>query len=232
MQKFYLLRRIKYRLGLYNKPHRTSRAALRILAVILILSALSVTVENRLGTLALELGQTQLNNEVLAEANKITSQVIKEQNLSYGSIIIQNKGNDGHIRSLSTDFSAINSLKSEISIRISEYLSGHQKQTCHIPIGSLVSGRLMPASGMTLPVSLICTSDATVEFSDDFCSAGINQTRHRLMIRVTVNAVLRSAFEVREKTVSADIPIAETVISGEVPGLIYGSELKTAPSDN
>ena len=89
----------------------------------------------------------------------------------------------------------------------------------------------MPASGITLPVSLICTSDATVEFSDEFCSAGINQTRHRLMINVTVNAVLHSAFEVKEKTVSTDIPIAETVISGDVPGLIYGSELKNAPSD-
>lgn len=231
MHRYYLLRRIKYRLGLYNKRGRVSRGVLRILAIVLILSALSITIENRLGTLALELGQAQLNNEVLAEANKITSQVIREQNLSYDSIIIQNKGGDGHIRSLSTDFSAINSLKSEISIRISEYLSGHQKQTCHIPIGSLVSGRLMPASGITLPVSLICTSDATVEFSDDFCSAGINQTRHRLMISVTVNAVLRSAFEVREKTVSTDIPISETVISGEVPGLIYGSGMKTAPSD-
>ena len=231
MQKFYLFRRIKYRLGMYNKPRRASRIALRILAAVLILSVLSVTVENRLGTLALDQGQAQLNNEILAEANKITSQVIREQNLSYDSIIIQNKGNEGHIRSLSTDFSAINSLKSEISIRISEYLAGHQKQTCRIPIGSLVSGRLMPASGITLPVSLICTSDATVEFSDEFCSAGINQTRHRLMINVTVNAVLHSAFEVKEKTVSTDIPIAETVISGDVPGLIYGSELKNAPSD-
>ena len=103
MQKFYLLRRIKYRLGLYNKPHRTSRAALRILAVILILSALSVTVENRLGTLALELGQTaQQRGSRRSKQNYFSGYQRTKFIIRFNNNSKQRR--DGHIRSLSTDF--------------------------------------------------------------------------------------------------------------------------------
>lgn len=232
MRKIYILRRIKYSLGMYKKPSRASRFVTVLIIASVTLFLLFGAVECRLAEPAIELGFSQLSNDVLAESNKITSRITDEQNLSYDSIVYQAKDSSGRISSLTVDFSAVNRLKSDIAVGLADYLNSNFKKTCWVPAGSLISGRLMPASGITIPTSFICTSTAAVEFADDFSSAGINQTRHRLMIKITVKAKLRSAFEQREETILCEIPVAETVISGDVPGIALGSEFKTAPSDN
>ena len=65
-----------------------------------------------------------------------------------------------------------------------------------------------------------------VNFEDDFVSAGVNQVRHRLMISVVVNATLCSMTESTPICIVTDIPLAETVISGDVP------VLNTQPNEN
>lgn len=227
-RKQYIYRKLKYRCGAYRtkkfirgKPVRQGLfPTLWTAAAVLVIFFLLCRFEYRLGGLAVLLGSSQLENTVLGKCNEITADILAERQTNYSSVISVQFGENGKINSLSTDFNEINAIKTELSKRISEYLNTDCKIICKVPIGALISDDIMAAWGICIPAQLISSGSAAVEFLDNFDPAGINQTRHRLMLRVTVSASIHTIFNTTDKTVLCDIPIAETVIVGDVPNFM------------
>ncbi|MEG1441994.1 MAG: sporulation protein YunB, partial [Oscillospiraceae bacterium] len=56
-----------------------------------------------------------------------------------------------------------------------------------------------------------------IYFHDDFESVGINQTRHRIMVVVKVPISIAAPLKKISSEVVSEVPIAETVIVGDVP---------------
>ena len=56
-----------------------------------------------------------------------------------------------------------------------------------------------------------------VDYATEFESTGINQTRHRIYIIVTTDIKLIVPLVSEEIRVTTNIPIAETIIIGDVP---------------
>ena len=86
-----------------------------------------------------------------------------------------------------------------------------------VPLGALTGIDLLSALGPRLPVQVISVSTAEGQYRNDFTSAGINQTLHRIMLDVTLNARLLLPGGVVEVLVSTPVCISETVIIGQVP---------------
>lgn len=232
MKKLYILRRLKYRFGLYKPPSLSRKVFLVVITLAVFLQGTVFLLEDKLTPAAQELAASSLSNEILAKANSITANTIAENNLSYQSIVNINTSSDGRVSAITTDFSQLNAVKSQIAVRLSDYLNSSQKKVCYVPVGSLVSGKLLSASGFCIPAAFICTSDVEVEFSDNFTSGGINTTYHKIFLQIRATTNISNIFSSKTVQTTADIPIAETLIPGEVPEFSAFGDFKTAPSEN
>lgn len=232
MKKLYISRRLKYRFGLYKPPSLSRKVFLIVLTLAISLHGTFFVLEDKLTPAAQELAASNLSNEILAKANLITSQIISENNLSYQAVVNIKTSSDGRISAVTTDFSQLNAVKSQIAVKLSDYLNSNPKKVCYVPVGSLISGRLLSASGFCIPASFICTSDVEVEFTDAFTSGGINTTYHKIFLQIRTTTNISNIFSSKTVQTTADIPIAETIIPGEVPEFSTFGDFKTAPSEN
>ena len=148
-------------------------------------------------------------------------ETMEETNGQYEDYVRLIKDENGKVQALKTDVIAVNSLKSRASLKILEKLQDEKIGTFEIPLGTLTGSNLLSGTGPDITVRLVPAGSVVSTAENSFSSAGINQTRHQIMLRVsvTIKAVLPNT--TIETEVESCVCIAETVIVGSVPN-VYG----------
>ena len=62
-------------------------------------------------------------------------------------------------------------------------------------------------------------TSSRADFRNDICSAGINQTRHQIILEVRVDIDVLVPWDTLSTQVVSEVLVAETVIVGSVPKL-------------
>ncbi len=91
-----------------------------------------------------------------------------------------------------------------------------------IPLGDLIGGDYFTGRGPRLTFRLSMTGTALTDLTSSFTSAGINQTRHELLLKVEMNLSVVLSDRVQNIQITTGFPVAETILKGEVPN-VYGS---------
>lgn len=123
----------------------------------------------------------------------------------------------GKIVAVNANISIMNKLNNSISQETSKKLDEIETVLVEIPLGSFISNSFFSGIGPQLPVHIILLNNVTTEYHTEFSSTGINQTRHRIFITVTCNVGALSTLAQNEQDIKVQIPIAETIIVGNVP---------------
>lgn len=117
-----------------------------------------------------------------------------------------------------------NRLKSEITLRIQEQLANIQNREIHIPLGSLTGSELLHGKGPSIPIHISMSGNINSDFESEFEEGGINQTVHKLSVRVSADITVRLPTGTTETHVETAMLIGETVIVGEVPsGMLFSA---------
>ena len=87
-----------------------------------------------------------------------------------------------------------------------------------IRIGDVVFPKLFSGSGFYMTVKGSLYGGASVEVISSMEEGGLNQTLHRIELRVTTRLTLTVLGEKKQITVVSGILIGETVIVGAIPG--------------
>ncbi|MEG0541575.1 MAG: sporulation protein YunB [Angelakisella sp.] len=111
----------------------------------------------------------------------------------------------------------LNRLQSSITQRMINHVMEFDSQTIWVSLGSILGGPIFSGRGPSIEIKLIPANFIQTKIANKFTSAGINQTRHQVVmdINLTVTAVLpgyRSS-----TTIDTNVVLAETVIVGNVP---------------
>ncbi len=154
--------------------------------------------------------------------NKATDSVFSD--ISSLDLVIINQDGDGKITSVNADTIEMNRLKTKLSKSIQEYAKNTENSVVHIPIGSLTDFAVLQGVGYRIPVKVSTDGFAKIDFGDEFISCGINQVKHKIYMSVSVRVSVISSVFTKTETVTAQIPVAETVISGTVPNY-YGDNM-------
>lgn len=155
--------------------------------------------------------------------NEAVQEVLSEEGVTYEEIANITYNSQGEITSLSIDPVKINTLKSKISLRIAEKISGIDNEEIELPLGTILGMELFAGRGPTLKFYTSLSGNAITDFSSKFESAGINQTRHQIMIEVTSDIhIISSKGSAGKITVTTSVCAAETLIVGEVPSVYAG----------
>jgi len=111
----------------------------------------------------------------------------------------------------------VNRLKTEIVEDVLESLSQINHSELAIPLGNLTGADILSGRGPKVPIRIVPLGVVEANFSNEFVSAGINQTRHQIMMEIHVDVSVLFPGYSAEKKVTTQICVAETVIVGNVP---------------
>lgn len=138
------------------------------------------------------------------------------ENGSWDRLVTVEQNADGVVTAIRTDALKLNLLKSRISAAAESVLSGCT-QVVRIPFGSLTGLDILAGRGPYIRIPVQMTGYAAAEIESVFSGAGINQTIHRLFLRVHAVVCLSMAKTQEQKELTYEVCIAETVIVGTVP---------------
>ena len=125
--------------------------------------------------------------------------------------------NEGRITMVRSNMAAFNRLRSQIADEILRRLSEVSTSELSIPVGTLTGSTLLAGRGPCIRVRMQAVGSADASLRNAFSAAGINQTRHQILLHVDVyTGILLPGFTASTK-VSNEIAVAETVIVGSVP---------------
>lgn len=137
--------------------------------------------------------------------------------VEYADLVTVRCDDAGRVTLLQANTVGMNRLSTQTALTAQQYIADIGEQSLRISVGSATGNPLLAGRGPELLVKVIPVGSVRTEFVTEFQSAGINQTRHKIYIRV--HAAMRVVIPAGAKLVevSTQVPVAETVIVGQVP---------------
>lgn len=196
---------------------RRHRGIFLLLIVFVILTAFVLIFEFRFTPVITAMAQSRAGNIATETVNNAVRKVLCEKNLTYESLVHLTRDSEGNVTSVTVDSVKTNKLCAEIRGEIVEDLSALGEKNVSIPIGNLTGMDIFTGRGPRLTFVISLSGSASTDIVNEFHTAGINQTRHLMILNVKTKIyIIMQSGNITAETENS-IVIAETVIVGKVP---------------
>ena len=206
--------------GFYGyRRYLPRRILAKCLLVVLITAfpVLAVLASSRMQTHLIRLATTRVTSTVNRIVSETVNEAVEKGTFEYDRMISFEKDNNGSITAVKSNMTEFNRLQAVILKEVLSKVSEVSTRELSIPIGSLTGSSLLAGRGPRLTVNMETVGSSTAQLENEFSSAGINQTKHCILLRVDVSvSILLPGFATATK-VSNAVTVAETVIVGDVP---------------
>lgn len=184
--------------------------------VFIISLMLFVYIDYQLKASILQLSKSRVQLQGTEMVNRIVNEQVVAQ-VKYQDIVAIYKDKEGKIEMIQPNTVILNRLIANTITRVADSMMQFQNDSVSIPLGQLTGLRIMAAWGPRINVQIIPTSEVHVELLNKFEEAGINQTRHLIYMNITTIMKVAVPYLSDDVAVSSTVPLAETVIVGQVP---------------
>lgn len=206
----------------WKKNRRKLRVQITLAVSFLVFVVFIFLAESKLRHSVLEISEYKTKSII----NNAVSNAVNEsfpESINYEDIVIINRDEYNRVKSIQTDIVRLNRIFANLSLDIQENLSELKDQRISIPLGVIFGNSLFSAEGPRIKVKVIPSGSVETDFKSEFTSAGINQTRHRIYLEVKTKVGIVIPFTKKDTEIVTCIPVAETVIIGDVPIYYRGS---------
>lgn len=203
------MRRRRYR--------RRGRGARWLVVCALVVLTLAAVITLRFRPVFMEYAVNLCEDSALQEINNVLQDKIYADRETYENLVVLERDDENHVTALKTDVIAIGQIKAALVNGLFERLEDLEQTTVEVPLGSVFAPSLFSGMGPTVDVGMTALSQMSAEFVSAFSSAGINQTRHNILIEVRAGFRILTPFGVTYKEVKTSYPVTDTVIIGTVP---------------
>lgn len=190
-----------------------------IITVMILLFILFYLIEKNLGPTLLAIAEARARIIATETINDAINKKIA-RNVQYKDLISVHKSIKGEVALIQINITEINRLKSETALYVADSLKEITMNEIGIPIGQITGSNILANFGPSIKFSILPVGTVEVDISEAFEEAGINQTRHKVFIDVKTWIRIAVPLVSSSIQVSTHIPIAETIIVGNVPETI------------
>lgn len=203
----------------FSRPRLTRSQRLRLWCLMggLVLMALLLVVASHLRNVLSSLAVTRVSNTVNRVVTAAVNDTINSGGIQYENLIHFEKDGNGQITALETDMAEFNRVQAAIVDDVLGRLSEVSTTDLAIPLGTLTGSALLAGRGPVFRVRMQFVGSSTARFENEFTEAGINQTKHRIILSVDVSVSILLPGVSTYTKVSNDFTVAETIIVGTVP---------------
>ncbi len=203
----------------YRRRRLDRRMLVRALALSVVVGLLTlvITAAVQMRPLLASLATTKVSNTVTRIVSEAVYQAIEDGEIRYDGLVTFEKDETGQITAVRSNMAAFNHLQADILDTILTRIDQVSARELSIPVGTLTGFSLLAGRGPRISVRMESVGSSEANFHNEFVSAGINQTKHQIILTVDVSvSILLPGFTTATK-VSNSFIVAETVIVGSVP---------------
>ncbi len=151
------------------------------------------------------------------EINNTVTDVLSRSDVEYDDLITIKYDNNMNVTSLTANIVKINKLKSKITSDIQNEIAHYDTQIIKIPIGNIMGSDYFMGFGPKIKFELSISGSIKSDLLSSFEQAGINQTKHQIILRVTSNVSALVPWINTHTSVTTDFILAESLIIGKIP---------------
>jgi len=184
-----------------------------LLIIVIIIGSVDLSLRPSINK-ALDYQSRIITTNIMAD---VTSQVLGEMNIDYGSIVRINKNSNGEILGIETDVNTVNKIKALLTSKITSELNNQKTYPYTISLGSLLGNNYLSGRGPAISLRIEPTGYLKSETVSKFTCVGINQTLHQIILNMTADITTIVPLHNSTTIISTNFIIAETVIVGDIP---------------
>lgn len=207
-----------------HRSKRKKQNCIRLLAI-LVLVGVFVLIDMGIRPMVSAAAASQTQIAVNRLIQRAVLEVLEEDGLRYQSFVALQQNQNGETTALTTDAVLINRLQAQLLEKILQTLQQYREVKLELPLGSLSGSQFLAGRGPTVMLRLRPVGLVKTKIINQFDEAGINQTRHRIQLQVTVDMLsLLPGYRISSQAQS-NVILAETIIVGLVPDAyteVYG----------
>lgn len=187
-----------------------------LLAGVVMLFSLGVVVDVALRPILEQVAAQQVHLAVVRLINEAVYDQLGN-GVAYQQLINVSTDADGRVTLMQPDTVKITRLVTSIARDLEEKLGNLSREDIKVPLGMLTGNSLLADKGPNLTLALLPLGSVSVNIHDEFSAAGINQTRHSIMLDIVVDMGILLPFQSTFTQITDTLPIVESVIVGPIP---------------
>ncbi|CUN98650.1 MAG: sporulation protein YunB [Sarcina ventriculi] len=216
---------------MYNRTpikKRKSLKKVKIRFLIIIICTLIIfifySINKNLSPAIIAVADSELRARTLDIINTNIQTIYDEEFKDTDLVSVEKDSND-KIVMVKADTVRLNTLATKISLKGQDELEKMGKVGFKIPLGYVSKISILSYLGPDIIVKMRPIGRVEVSYESVFESAGINQTRLKIYMNVKSTMQIILPFESRDLEVVNNVPVCETIIVGEIPRTILGSDV-------
>ena len=187
-----------------------------LLAGVVMLFSMGVVVDSALRPILEQVAAQQVHLAVVRLINEAVYDQLGN-GVAYQQLINVSTDADGRVTLMQPDTVKITRLVTSIARDLEEKLGNLSREDIKVPLGMLTGNSLLADKGPNLTLALLPLGSVSVNIHDEFSAAGINQTRHSIMLDIVVDMGILLPFQSTFTQITDTLPIVESVIVGPIP---------------
>ncbi len=191
--------------------------SIAVLVVISLIITLAVAYYNRtISPLVIDLAESEIK-KITVNAIADGTIKLKAYEAFYNEFYTYERNADGDIILVKANTSNINLVSVYAQKELQKSLNRLENKKISIPAGAFTGSSWLADKGKGIAINVMPIGAVETKINSYFFNEGINQTLHRLVLRVTSTVRVVVPVKAEDVTVTTDILLAEDVIAGRVP---------------
>ncbi|WP_202709182.1 sporulation protein YunB, partial [Sporosalibacterium faouarense] len=153
-------------------------------------------------------------------ATQAINDAVKEKiknDIDYNDLIFVKTDNEGKITLMHANTVLMNNIASDVALEVQQNMREIAPNSIEIPLGNAFDSQILAQYGPKVKIDIVPAGTVTVDFATEFEESGINQTIHKVYLNINTDVKIIVPLASETVNVATTIPIAETVIVGDVP---------------
>lgn len=195
---------------------RRSRLKVFLIIALPLIIAFYLIIDSNLETTLNEIAKSKAQ----LAGQQIITRAVNEQvagKTEYQDLVVIHKDGEGRVVLIQPNTVKINQMMAETLLHVESGFAELETQSYSIPLGQALGSRIFAGYGPGIKVRMMPVGRVNADLVDHFEEAGINQTRHLICLKVSGKIKVVIPFNKEEVDVAMTIPVAETIVVGQVP---------------
>lgn len=203
----------------------------KIVKIILVMTIACLTVKTVLDAV-LPIFNSLCENKAKSIATIVSNQKATEvmKQHTYEELFSIEKDDEGNIKMIKSNIIPINEITSDIAVKIQKEIDSKGREDIGIAMGSFTGSKLLSGKGPEVKIRISSIGNVETELKSEFSSKGINQTLHRVYLKVKCQISILTPFDNITREITNEVLLAENVIVGNIPATYYNIEGLSDPS--
>lgn len=204
------------RLGIISVYEKRSpwRFLWYILVLFIILAVIFIWINIKVRPFVISVTKGYAENVASNTLNAIIDEAMKEGSYRFVDVV---KDSGEKVVAVTLNSVETNLFMTKISIGLKERIADMDEIEARIPLGNFLPYPFLAGLGPKIPVKFLILANTAVNVNENFVSKGINQSLYTLSLHVVTDVGIYIPAMHSSVRVESDVPIAQTLIVGDVP---------------